>query len=87
MEKKRGGGVLWDSEMKFEPSISRIIGLIPTSESTDIAAVQDSACADRLTRWPLDIAVGKSFVARDKISALGNLHSWMLHGAVLQMVE
>lgn len=39
--------MLWDSERKFEPNISRIIGQIPKSESTDIAAVQDSACADR----------------------------------------
>lgn len=77
--------MLWDSEMKFEPNISRIIGLIPKSESVDVVAVQE-VC--RLTRWPLDMALGKSFVARDQeISALGNLHSWVLHGSALQTVE
>lgn len=77
--------MLWDSEMKFEPYISRIIGLTPNSESMDVVAVQE-VC--RLTRWPLDMALGKSFVARDKeISALGNLHSWVLHEAALQTVE
>lgn len=82
--------MLWDSGMRFEPNISGVIGLISPiiakSESMDVVVAVQEVC--RQTRWPLDMALGKSFVARDKeISALGNLHSWVLHGAALQAEE